>query len=246
MPIDMMTLGDYVFSIESAPVDKLDRVAEYRWASQEAIGARPSWQWLGPGQETVTLSGVGFPAWRGGARQAEALRAAAAAGEPLRLMDGSGRVLGFWVVRRIEERRSGLLAGGGPRRIEYRLELALHAAPSASAATSPAIEDSGIALLGSAAEADFQRIELLPAEIRGELDERLSAIDRARSLERKGLSRLEALQRVAPDRAQELYGLLDETGLGAIPRRLWGPSELMQLAPSIPGQSTVSRYLGSL
>ena len=246
MPTEIITLGEYAFSIESAPLEELQRIAEYRWASTDRIGARPGWQWLGPGRETIALSGVGFPAWRGGARQADSLRAAAAAGEPLRLIDESGRILGFWVVRRIEERRSALLAGGGPRRIEYRLELALHDEPSGLAAASPAVEDSGVALMGASAQEDFQRIELLRADVREDLAERVSQIDRARALARRGLSLRDALERTAGERAQELYELVDRTGLGAVPRRLWGPSELLKLAPRAPGDSFAATYLGDL
>lgn len=212
---------------------------------QERIGSAPAWQWLGAGEDSITLSGVSFPAYRGGTRQAEALRAKASSGEPQQLMDGSGRVLGAWVVRRIEETRSDPVSTGEPRRIEYRVELSLHSALSRPGVPVPAIarEDSGAGLEGSAARADFERIQLLRAPVREELAERLSLIDKARALTRKGLSRLDALDQVAGERAQDLYELLDRTGLGEIPRRLWGPSEMLALAPDVPGDPRDLPYL---
>lgn len=45
-------------------------------------------------------------------------------GEPLLLSEGTGRILGRWVIRQIEETRRELEADGAPRRIEFRLDLA--------------------------------------------------------------------------------------------------------------------------
>ena len=243
MPTEMMTLGEFPFRVLDVPLDEIERFASWRWAALEGIGARPAWQYLGPGQESVTLNGVSFPAHAGRTDPAAALRAEAGRGEPLRLMGGEGRVLGMWAVRRIEERRTQLIDSGAPRRVEYRIELALHSPAAAQPRSRIAAEDSGVSLEGPAAAADLQRIELLRADVREQLNERVSAIDRAKALARKGASLRDALERTAGSQAQELYSLLDKTGLGKIPRRLWGPSELMALAPDIPGEQAVRRYL---
>ena len=38
MPLELMVLGDYRFSIDTAAYDKLTRTAEYRWARRDRIG----------------------------------------------------------------------------------------------------------------------------------------------------------------------------------------------------------------
>ena len=234
MPIEMMTLGGFAFRVLDAPLDDIERAASWRWTPIEGVGSRPQWQYLGPSVESVKLNGVWYPAQGGRADPAAELRAEAERGEPLRLMDGGGRVLGMWVVRRVEERRMNLLDAGAPRRIEYRIDLALHAPAAAQPRSQAVVEDSGVSLQGPAAVANFERIQLLRADVREELDERVSAVDRARALARRGLGLRDALERTAGSRAQELYAALDERGLGTIPRRLWGPSELMALAPDVP------------
>lgn len=229
----MMSLGGFAFRVRQAPVDEIERAAAWRWEPMERIGAAPAWQFVGPAEQTIVLTGVTFPAVSGFPDPAEAMREEAGRGEPLRMMDGTGRILGMWTVRRIEERRTALIDTGSPRRVEYRLELALHTPASGSPRRRIAVEDSGI-VEGGRAQEDFERIELMPAEIRSELAERVSKVDRARALARKGLSLREALEREAGSQAGELYDQLDRAGLGDVARRLWGPSELLALAPRVP------------
>ncbi|MCY4584885.1 MAG: phage tail protein [Bryobacterales bacterium] len=120
----MMALGEYRFSVSTAAYHELTRSAEYRWAAQERLGRLPARQYLGPGAETVSLSGVIHPYYRGGLGQLDRMRAEAGRGEPLDLSTGDGTIMGKWVVTRIEETRRVLDADGAPRRVEFRLQLA--------------------------------------------------------------------------------------------------------------------------
>lgn len=120
----MMALGKYRFSVSTAAYRELTRSAEYRWAAQERLGRLPARQYLGPGSETVSLSGVIHPHYRGGLGQLDRMRAEAGRGEPLDLSTGDGTIMGKWVVTRIEETRRVLDADGAPRRVEFRLQLA--------------------------------------------------------------------------------------------------------------------------
>ena len=120
----LMTLGEYVFGVDSAAYDELRRSAEYRWAAQERLGRSPARQWLGPGEETVRLSGTIYPVRRRAEEELKALRAEAAKGEPLRLMLGTGEILGLWTIERIRETGSVFYQGGVPRKVEFEVELA--------------------------------------------------------------------------------------------------------------------------
>ena len=86
----MLALGEYRFSISAAAYQELTRAAEYRWAAQERLGRRPARQYLGPGEETISLRGVIHPHYRGGPGQLDRMRAEAAKGEPLLLTGGDG------------------------------------------------------------------------------------------------------------------------------------------------------------
>ena len=125
MPAEhMLALGEYRFGVAAAAYQELTRAAEYRWASQERLGRRPARQYLGPGQETISLRGVIHPHYRGGAGQLDRMCAEAAKGEPLLLTGGDGAALGDWCILRVEEIRRVFDPDGAPRRVEFRLELA--------------------------------------------------------------------------------------------------------------------------
>ena len=129
MPTEpLMTLGGYVFSTDSAAYDELRRDAEYRWPEQERIGRSPARQWLGPGRETIELSGAIYPESRRAEAELDALRAEAGTGEPLRLTLGTGEILGLWTIERISSTGSFFLPGGAPRKAEFRVRLAYYGA----------------------------------------------------------------------------------------------------------------------
>ena len=125
MPAEhMMALGEYRFSVSTAAYQEFTHSAEFRWASQERLGRLPARQYLGPGEETISLRGTLHPHFRGGLGQMDRMRAEAARGEPLEMSEGTGRIWGKWVITRVEETRRVFDADGAPRRIEFRLALA--------------------------------------------------------------------------------------------------------------------------
>ena len=124
MATTLLALGDYRFSVDTAAYRELTRVTEYRWPSQARLGRRPARQFMGVGEDTVTVRGVVYPHHRGGLGQLEAMRAQAGRGEPLRMVGGDGGVLGRWVITRIEETQLEHWPDGAPRRQDFVLELA--------------------------------------------------------------------------------------------------------------------------
>ena len=128
MPTDtrLMALGDYRFSVDTAAYGELVRATEYRWARQDRLGRPPARQYLGPGDDTITLKGIVYPTHRGGLGQVDALREEAGKGEPLRLVGGTGIVFGLWVILRIRETAQAFLAGGAARRQEFEIDLAYY------------------------------------------------------------------------------------------------------------------------
>lgn len=123
----LCSLGPFEFGVSTAAYQTWTRETLERWAPAERIGARPSLQHLGPGAETLQLSGVIHPHYRGGLRQLDRMRALQARGEALELVDGEGHVLGLWVIESVSETARAFLSGGAPR--EQRFELGLRRHP---------------------------------------------------------------------------------------------------------------------
>lgn len=119
----MMQLGSFQFGVNTAAYQSLKRSSEWRWPSQDRFGSSPVLQYVGPGAESITLPGVIYPEWRGGGGQIEKLRTLAEKGEPQTMIDGSGNILGKWVIERIEENQSVFAAGGDPRKQEFTIQL---------------------------------------------------------------------------------------------------------------------------
>ena len=124
MPTEiMMGLGDFRFSLPTAAYDGFQRQTEYRWPSQDRIKKGPALQFVGPGGETLELSGTIYPQYKGGLGQINAMRAQADLGTPLILVDGGGHVLGYWVIESVAETRSVFFADGTPRKLEFKLAI---------------------------------------------------------------------------------------------------------------------------
>ena len=122
----MMTLGDFQFSIDTAAYQGLKRETSWRWKQQERIGREPANQYIGPGNDRVTLDGSIYPHFRGGLGQLNAMRSMADEGEELRLVDGRGYVIGTYVITRISENQATFAAEGVPLKQDFQIELALY------------------------------------------------------------------------------------------------------------------------
>lgn len=119
----LMALGQFVFEIKTAPYQELRRRSEYRWSSQPRIGARPSHQFMGQGEDTINLSGTLYPELTGGPVQLNKLREMAGQGATWIMMSGAGEKMGHWFIESVEETQSLFFSDGTPRKIEFSVAL---------------------------------------------------------------------------------------------------------------------------
>lgn len=119
----MMTLGFFVFSRLTVPYQASQHEMVWRHPTNSRVGARPSAQFLGLGDETLTLSGVLMPEITGGELSLEALRKMADTGKAYPLIEGRGTVTGFFVIEKISKGRSEFFSDGAARKIEFTIEL---------------------------------------------------------------------------------------------------------------------------
>ena len=126
----MMALGSYRFSIDSAAYQELKHSQAYRWQAQERLQRRPAMQFLGAGEESIELSGVIYPHFKGGLEQPDTMRTEANKGQPLLLVDGLGFVWGQWVITQIDEGQSFFQGNGQPLKQSFQLKLVNYGADS--------------------------------------------------------------------------------------------------------------------
>ena len=135
----LMSLGMFTFAMDSVPYETLDRKTSWRFGRSERIGAHAAAQFLGPGEETITLAGVIAPPDVGAYGRLDLLKGMAAEGEAHNLVDGDGRVHGWFTIEGIDEKQSHFLDGGVPRKVDFTLELK-RVEPHRDEASGPAID----------------------------------------------------------------------------------------------------------
>lgn len=119
----LMALGTFVFSLSTAAYQQLERSTAWRHAASSRVGARAAHQYLGPGEETVELSGIVAPDLTGTIASLAMLRELADEGRPLALVSGAGTVLGAYRITGQRETETLHYQDGTPRRIEFQLSL---------------------------------------------------------------------------------------------------------------------------
>jgi len=119
----MMALGTFIFSLSTLAYQELQRQTEYRHASSSRVGAPPARQFVGRGDDSITLPGWIAPETIGMAASLDVLRFMAESGSAWPMIEGTGRILGLWVIESISETRTIFFQDGAARRIEFSLSL---------------------------------------------------------------------------------------------------------------------------
>lgn len=119
----MLSLGMFVFSLSTLAYQELQRQTNWRHASNSRVGAPPALQFVGRGDDTITLPGIILPELAGSALSLDALRLMANTGKAWPMVEGTGRIYGLWVIESLSETKTVFFRDGTPRRIEFTLTL---------------------------------------------------------------------------------------------------------------------------
>lgn len=126
----IIALGLYVFEISALAHDQLQRKSDWKHATTGRIGARDATQFVGPGAETISISGSVYAEIANGRVEIDTLRDMADQGEAWPLVDGAGTVFGDYVITAIDERHAYITDGGLPLRIDFAIDLLRVDAPN--------------------------------------------------------------------------------------------------------------------
>ena len=103
----MLALGMFVFMRQTLPYQSMQRSADYSWASNSRVGKRDAFQYLGEGEDKITLSGDLYPYLTGGKFSMLTLYAMAEQGRrsgTVFFEDGSPRKISFTLsLTRVDE-----------------------------------------------------------------------------------------------------------------------------------------------
>ena len=117
-------LGRFMFSPSVGSYEELERTWQITWAKPDPIGSSPVKQFMGPGDELMTISGGIWPEIQmPGMWKIEDLAAAAKTGRTMSFVLGNGRVLGQWCVEEVSEYQTLIESGGYPGEISFSISM---------------------------------------------------------------------------------------------------------------------------
>lgn len=119
----LMALGMFVFDADTLLYDAMERQRAWRHGRTERFRARAASQFLGPGDDKITISGTLVQELVGQYSAITTLAHMADAGEAYLLMRGDGMIFGKYTIDSMTERHSAIFINGAPRVVGFSLEL---------------------------------------------------------------------------------------------------------------------------
>ncbi|NKJ40811.1 phage tail protein [Novosphingobium sp. SG720] len=119
----LFALGLFVFDSQTMLPDRIERDRAFRHARDDRFLAAAASQFVGVGDDKVTLTGTLVPELAGSASAIETLAEMASEGEAWPLMDGTGTILGTYTIDRLANGGSNLIDTGQARKIDFTIEL---------------------------------------------------------------------------------------------------------------------------
>lgn len=119
----MLALGMFVFERRTLPFQSMQYSKDYRWASNDRVGKPPAYQFLGEGETARQLAGTLFPAITGGSVSLRMVEVMADQGRAWPLIDGTGNILGMYIVEKVSTTHTEFFSDGAARKIDFTLSL---------------------------------------------------------------------------------------------------------------------------
>ncbi len=118
----IMTLGLFVWGIDTLSYQTLQRTTNWRYGRNNRIGKRAASQFIGPGDDTIILQG-----WvadeLGETASIDTLRTMGDKGEPYVMVSALGEVFGLWEINELSTTNTLFWPNGQPRKIDFTLNL---------------------------------------------------------------------------------------------------------------------------
>lgn len=119
----MMALGLFVFSLKTTSYEELQRVTNWRHPSNSRVGVMPAYQFVGKGEDTITLKGTTMHEITGTRGLLETVRDMADTGKAYTLIEGTGKIYGLVIIESLDETRTHFFNDGAARKTEFTITL---------------------------------------------------------------------------------------------------------------------------
>ncbi|MDM1784254.1 phage tail protein [Acinetobacter bereziniae] len=119
----MMALGLFVFSLKTASYEELQRVTNWRHPSNNRVGLIPAYQFVGKGEDIITLKGTTMHELTGMRSQLDIVRQMGDTGKAYTLIEGTGKIYGLVIIDNLDETKTNFFNDGAARKTEFTLTL---------------------------------------------------------------------------------------------------------------------------
>lgn len=119
----MMVLGLFVFELRTLPYQQLQLSRNWRHVKNDRVGRSAKWQYVGAGENQLTLGGLLYPEITGGNLSLGAVSTMAYTGLAWPLIDGVGSIYGMYVITGLQETHQEFDRYGKAKKIEFTLSL---------------------------------------------------------------------------------------------------------------------------
>ncbi|OKP03939.1 phage tail protein [Xenorhabdus eapokensis] len=119
----MAALGLFVFMLKTTPYQNLQHQQSWRYGFNNRIGVRPAFQFIGPNNDTITLSGSLYPEITGGRLSLLALQLMADSGKAWSFLDGQGTIYGMFIIESIDQTKTEFFVDGAAKKIDFTVTL---------------------------------------------------------------------------------------------------------------------------
>ncbi|EMQ4462204.1 phage tail protein [Klebsiella pneumoniae] len=119
----MMVFGLFVFELRTLPYQQLQLSRNWRHVKNDRVGRSAKWQYVGAGENQLTLGGLLYPEITGGNLSLGAVSTMAYTGLAWPLIDGVGSIYGMYVITGLQETHQEFDHYGKAKKIEFTLSL---------------------------------------------------------------------------------------------------------------------------
>lgn len=119
----MMVFGLFVFELRTLPYQQLQLSRNWRHVKNDRVGRSAKWQYVGAGENQLTLGGQLYPEITGGNLSLGAVSTMAYTGLAWPLIDGVGSIYGMYVITGLQETHQEFDRYGKAKKVEFTLSL---------------------------------------------------------------------------------------------------------------------------